>query len=76
MATDAYAQIGEGNIVTQIIMADDIDTAKEILGDTARLVEDWALVGWVYNSENNSYSDPNYVEPEPYPNPGTAIKHF
>jgi hypothetical protein len=67
MATDAYAKIDDKNIVIQIIMADDIETAQSILGDDAKLIEDWAMVGWSYDAESNTYSDTDAAEHPSYP---------
>jgi hypothetical protein len=67
MATDAYAKIDDNNIVIQIIMADDIETAQSILGDDVKLIEDWAMVGWSYDPESNTYSDPDPIVHPVYP---------
>ena len=67
MATDAYAQIDENNVVLEVIMADDLETAQSILGSDAKLIEDWAMVGWTYSPETNTYSDPDAVEHPSYP---------
>jgi hypothetical protein len=56
MGTDAYALVDGNNEVIDIIMADDIETAKHFLGEKAIKIEDWAEVGWIHNPETKLFS--------------------
>jgi hypothetical protein len=58
MATDAYAQITDNNIVTQVIMADDLETAKSFLGENTVKVVNWADVNWIYLPETDRFIAP------------------
>lgn len=49
--TDAYAIHNSNGIVTNVIMCDDLETAKSFLGSDAILIEDWAEVGWKWDGE-------------------------
>jgi hypothetical protein len=58
MATDAYAQLSEDNRVTQVIMADDLETAKSFLGDNTVKVANWADLDWIYLPETDRFIAP------------------
>ena len=58
MATDAYAQIGDDNVVSQVIMADDLETAKSFLGENTVKVVNWADLGWIYIPETDRFIAP------------------
>ncbi len=56
MGTDAYALIGVNNEVLDVIMADDIETAKHFLNGEVIKVDDWAEVGWHYHRGTNLFA--------------------
>ena len=57
MSTDAYALIDSENTVVDMIMADDIETARHFLNGNVVKVVDWASIGWVYDPETNLFSE-------------------
>jgi hypothetical protein len=49
-----------GNYVTNVIVADTIEIAQEVCGEVAEYtLENPAGIGWVYDPESGTFSDPS-----------------
>jgi hypothetical protein len=62
-----YAVLNTSNIVTNLIVADSLEEAQAVSGNTCVEYENhWDTAnGWAYNSETNTFADPNLVEETP-----------